>query len=178
MASRGRPKNAETLELERIEAMFKNRPAHIKPLTKQERKKIETQLAASKKIEEELIADYGPTIPHRLIFELASLGDESMFGHEDKVIGRYDKLIAAEKSGQLNGARVTAQKAHGRAKAFWDKNPDLFEAMGRPRNANTTAQRIIDNWSSRGDGGEVPSINTIKNWYKLIQNSKGSSSKK
>jgi hypothetical protein len=171
---RGRPISAQTLEKERIKAMFANPPAHISELTLQESEEIEAMLAASKKIEDELIADYGPTIPNKLIFEVASLGDESMHGHEETVLKKYNTLVEGTKRGQKDGAAITAQKAHDRAKAFWDKNPDLFEAMGRPRNANTSAQRIIDNWPTRGDGKKVPNINTIKNWYKLIQNSKGS----
>lgn len=175
---RGRQKSAETLAKERIKAMFTNLPAHIPRMSEEKQKEINAKLAASKKIEEALIADYSPTIPNELIFQLASLGDESMYGNEEAVLKKYNTSADATRRGQKDGAAVTAQKARDEAMAFWDKNPDFFEAMGRPRNANTTAQRVIDNWANRGDGGKVPSINTIKNWYKLIQNSKGSSRRK
>ncbi len=181
---RGRPKSSQTLELEKTEALFKNLPAHTK-MSSEEREELEKRLAESKKIEDQIYAGHSPTIPHDLILAMESLGDRELFEEDEEllnaeavVIEKYNKLEEATKRGQKDGAAVIAKKAFIRAKTFWDSNPDFFEAMGRPRNANTTAQRIIDNWPTCGNGGKLPSINTIKNWYKLIQNSKGSSYKK
>ena len=182
---RGRPKSEQTIAREATESWLRNPPPHIKPMTKLERKEAQLILDSLEQQRKIMLSQHIPTIPDELIYAYESVGHRELFEEtpeilagEAKTIEKYNALVEATKRGQKDGGATTAQKAFKRAKAFWDKNPDLFDAMQRPRNANTTAQRIIDNWSSRGDGGEVPSINTIKNWYKLIQNSKGSSSKK
>ena len=185
MANRGRPKSEKTIAWEATEAMLKNPPAHIARMTEQEREELQKFLDELEQQRKAMVSQHSRTIPNELIYAYESVGHRELFEEtpeilagEAKVIKKYNTLVDATKRGQKDGAVITAQKAHDRAKAFWDKNPDLFLAMGRPRNANTTAQRVIDRWPTFGDGGEVPGINTIKNWYELIRNSKGLSSKK
>lgn len=163
---RGRPKSARTLERERIKTMFKNHPAHIPRMTEEAREKIKVNLAASKKLEEELIADYSPTISHNLILELASLGDESMYGHEEAALKKYEKLKVAEHSGRLSGAQKTADKAKARANIVWGKNQDLVKRIGISQTVHSASQKILNEWVSRGDNGKKPSIRSIQNWYR------------
>lgn len=185
MANRGRPKSKQTIARQATEAWLRNPPPHIKPMTTKKREEAQQLLDELEQQRKILLSQHSRTIPNELIYAYESVGHRELFEEtpeilagEAKVIKKYNTLVDATKRGQKDGAVITAQKAHDRAKAFWDKNPDLFVAMGRPRNANTTAQRVIDRWPTFGDGGEVPGINTIKNWYELIRNSKGMSSKK
>ena len=182
---RGRPKSEQTIARETTETWLRNPPSHIKPMTKKKRNEVHKFLDELEHQRKIILSQHSRTIPDELIYSYESVGHRELFEEtpellagEALVIKKYNSLVEATKQGQKDGAAITAKKAHTRAKAFWDNNPNLFEAMGRPRNANTTAQRIIDNWPNRGDGGKVPSINTIKNWYQLIQNSKDLSSKK
>lgn len=181
---RGRPKKAETTEREKTEIWLKNLPAHYHMST-EEREKTQELLDGLEQQQKIMLSQHLQTISNELIYAYESVGHRELFeetpellAEEAKVVEKYNVIVEATKHGQKEGGVTTAQKAFQRAKPFWDKNPDFFEAMGRPRNANTTAQRIIDNWANRGDGGKVPSINTIKNWYKLIKNSKGLSRRK
>lgn len=169
----GRPKSAKTLENERIEALLKN--PHIRRMTKQKRKELEKQFAASKEIEKQIYAGHSPTIPHDLILAIESLGDRELFEEDDwiikseqKTIEKYSTLVEAEKLGQQMGGQVTAEKAMARAKVVWGKNQDLIDKIGRKQTLHSVAQKLHDEWDTRGDGAEKPSLNTIKNWYQKI----------
>jgi hypothetical protein len=62
---RGRPKSPATIERERIEDLFRNKPPH---LIRNDGFTPSIDLDHSKQIEDDLIADYPRTIPHDLIF--------------------------------------------------------------------------------------------------------------
>jgi hypothetical protein len=66
------------------------------------------------------------------------------------------------------GGQVTADKAMARAKVVWGKNQDLIDKIGRKQTLHSVAGKLHDEWGTRGDGAEKPSLNTIKNWYQKI----------
>ncbi len=172
---RGRPKKPETLEAERIATMFKNPPEYLNDVDYQ---RLEFDSEHNKRIQEELIADYSPTIPDNLIYALASIGTpefyESYESYEDaieienKIINKYNTLVDAEKNGRITGAEVTSKKSVARAKAVWAKNQDLINKIGPNYSMHRVTTKIYDEWTARGDGGNKPHINTIKNWIKQI----------
>ena len=163
---RGRPpKNPETLERERFELMLKNLPEHLKNLPPHFDINIEEMDA----IEKDLLSGYSPTIPHDLIYKLASLGDDSLYGYEDIIINEYNQLIQVLTDGQKQGANATAEKALTRAHKVWDSNQDLVNRIDRKNlTIHTASMIIIANWATRGDGGETPGIATLRNWYNKI----------
>lgn len=165
---RGRPKSPETLEKERIEAMFANLPAHTPRMSDEEQKEKNAHFDANKKIEEELIADFSPTIPDEIIYQLASLDDESMHGHKEAVLKKYEKFQVAEHNGRLSGAKKTADKAKARANAVWGKSQDLVKRIGTSHSVHSASQKILDDWVNRGDKGKKPSIRSIQNWYQTF----------
>lgn len=169
---RGRPKSAQTLESERIEAMLRNPPPHIPRMTDQEREELERQSAADKEIERQIYAGHSPTIPHDLILAIESIGDRDLFeetpeilAREQKVISQYNKLVEAEKNGREQGARTTSDKAVLRANAVWGKNQDLADKIGRSLTVHSASKKLLGEWDSRGDGGSKPSVRTAENWY-------------
>lgn len=169
---RGRPKSAQTLESERIEAMLKNLPSHIPRMTDQEREVLERQFAANKEIERQIYAGHSPIIPHDLILAIESIGDRELFEEtpeilagEQKVITQYSKLVEAEKNGRGKGTLTTSNKADLRAHAVWGKNQDLVDKIGRNLTVHSASKKLLDEWDSRGDGRSKPSIRTFKNWH-------------
>lgn len=168
---RGRPKSAQTLESERIEAMLKNLPPHIPRMTDKEREEWERQSAVDKEIEKQIYAGHSPTIPHDLILAIESVGDRELFEEtpeilagEQKVIKQYNKLLQAEKNGREKGTLTTSKKADLRAHAVWEKNQDLIDKIGRNLTVHSASKKLLDEWDSRGDGASKPSIRSVKNW--------------
>jgi len=171
----GRPKKPETVKADRITDMLRNPPAHINPMTIKQHKEVQRALDAMEKARLELISGHSPTMPNELIYAIESVGDRELFEEDDwiveceqKTIKKYNTLVEAEKSGQQMGGQVTAENALARAKAVWGKNQDLIDKIRRNHSLHSAAGKMQDEWGTRGDGGEKPSVNTIKNWYKKI----------
>jgi hypothetical protein len=166
---KGRPKKPETLEYERRLKMLSNCPKMAGP------DPIQESFDSAEKARLELISGHSPTIPHELIYAIESVGDRELFEEDDwvlaceqKTIKKYSTLVEAEKLGQQIGGQVTAEKAMARAKAVWGKNQDLIDKISRNLTLHSAAEKIQDEWGTRGDGGKKPSVNTIKNWYQKI----------
>jgi hypothetical protein len=158
---RGRPKSPATIERERIEDLFRNKPPH---LIRNDGFTPSIDLDHSKQIEDDLIADYPRSIPHDLIFAANSHYEDPE--DEMRVQSKLSKALAATSNGQISGGDRTKQKSLKNATALWTKNQDLVAMMQTKGNADRTAKLIIQKWDTRGLGGNPPSPNTIKNWFK------------
>jgi hypothetical protein len=159
---RGRPKSPATIENERIEAMFKNKPSHIKDQEDGFTSTFDYEHA--KQIAAELIADFPRTVPHDLIFAVNSHFEDPE--DEVKVQILMEQALAAATAGQFKGGNALRQNAISKAHALWNKNQDLITKMQTPGLADFTAKLIIQKWDTRGLEGNPPSPNTIKNWFK------------
>lgn len=175
MAKIGRPKKPSTLEKERVALMLSNPPTHVHRLTDAQFKEIKHQLDELEKVRKEIIKGHSPTIPDELIYAMESIGDRSLFEADDwivkcelKIVEKYTKLLEAESNGRQKGGDGTAKKASTRAEAVWANNQDLVFRIGLNHSIHSAANKLFDEWGTRGDGGERPHINTIKNWYKKI----------
>lgn len=167
---RGRPKSSQTLENERIEALLKNPPPHIRLLTKKEKKLLEESFVASEKIRQRLVDEHSPLIPNKLIYELESIGDESMNGFEESTLKQYAFYQAMERDAKKTGGQELAEQANIRAAKVWSKNQALAKRISAKKlSLNGGAKIIFQNWESKGDKLEKPSIKTISNWYKRIR---------
>lgn len=160
--SRGRPKCPATIEKERIDAMFKNKPAWVRDLDDGFTKQFDYE--RSKQIEAELIADFPRSVPHALIFAVNSHYDDPE--DELKVQSLMANALAATSAGQLKGGNTLKHKAISKARTLWSKNQDLIAKMQTHGLADITAKKIIKEWDTRGIEGNPPSLNTIKNWFK------------
>ncbi len=101
---RGRPAGPSTLERRRVEDLLRSPPVHIPRMTAAERADLEESLAAGERVRRQILKDYkhGATTPNAHAYDMASLGDESMEGHEAEVIARDHtyKTIADEARGK------------------------------------------------------------------------------
>jgi hypothetical protein len=164
---RGRPKSKQTLEKEATEAWLKNPPPHIKRMTPEEKKLWDEDAAHSEKVRKSLVANYSPLTPYSLVYELESLGDESMFGHEQDILDRYEKYKNKEMHGKINGAAETSSQADANAEKLWAKNQALVQRIEKGSlSLHGAAKSIFNDWSNKGIEGEKPTVKTISNWYK------------
>ena len=134
-------------------------------------------IALWEKVRKEIIKGHSPTIPDELIYAMESIGDRSLFEADDwivkcelKIVENYTKLLEAESNGRQRGGEETAKKALTRAETVWAKNQDLIIRIRIRLNhsIHSAANKLFEEWGTRGDGGQRPHINTIKNWFKKI----------
>ena len=169
---RGRPKNKLTLEIEEQEKMFaKLRNKH--PLTKEQREFYELMEKNGEEVRKQILKDFKThkMIPDDHAYTMASLGDESLIGYEDKIISKDNYYQQKIKESTARGGETLAYESDIRAKFIWNKNKDLIQRMNRKENKlslNGAASMIREDWAKRGDSGRKPSLNSIKNWYQRL----------
>jgi hypothetical protein len=167
---RGRPKSQKTLEKEWTEAWLKNPPAHIPPMTEEEKQWRREFIKNSEEAQRSILEGHSPLLPHGLIYDLESLGDESMHGFEQSVLDRYGHYRAKEIIARVNGGEETASQADASAMRLWTKNSALVKRIQSGNlTPNGAAKIIFDDWENKGIEGGKPSIKTISNWYKRIR---------
>ena len=170
LIKRGRPKSAQTLEKEATEAWLKNPPAHIPKMTAKERGELQEYFDSSEKARLEILEGYSPVIPKDLIYELSSLGDESVQGFENIILGKYKQYKNKETEGKITGAEEMSIQADTRAERLWGKNNKLMKRIDAGNiSLNGAAKNIYDNWETKGIEGDKPTVKTISNWYKRIR---------
>ena len=183
---RGRPKSAATLERERIEEILKNTPVYLPKITAKKKKQLLESIAHGETIRLEILQTYktSATIPDDHAYQMASLGDESMIGHEREVIQRDERYQQQAIAFRAAGVRIVSGTATGRAKVLCEKNRVLLELMKPFGNLTLSdvARKIRRDWANlhphslmpgetgklkdRGLLGDPPSIRTIKNYIR------------
>jgi hypothetical protein len=166
---RGRPKSKLTLERERQEKMFSEiRKAH--PLTKEQKEFYETMEINGEEVRKQILKDFKThkIIPDDHAYTMASLGDDSLIGYENQIIADDNYYQQKIKESTARGGETLSLEADRRALAVWNKNKDLLARIKNKLTLNGAASIIRDNWDKRGDGGNKPSINSIKNWYQRL----------
>jgi hypothetical protein len=158
---RGRPKSKATIEKERIEALFRNKPPH---LIRDDGFTSSIDLERGKQIEDELLAAFPRSVSHHIIFAAYSHFEDP--AEDIMVQALVAKALAAVSNGQILGGEITKQKSLKKATALWTKNQDLVVMMQTKGKADRTAWKIINAWDKRGIDCDPPSVNTIKNWFK------------
>jgi hypothetical protein len=168
MARRGRPKKQSTLKSDETNELLKQ-VATQHPMSKEESDELNDFLEKSEILRRTLIKQHSPTIPHRLIYEVESLGDESMIPHQDKIMKEYLEKADRVRNGRLEGAMSTSDQSQVRANNVWGRNNDLIEKIiGKSCSIHSASQKILDEWDLRGDGKEKPAIRTLENWYHKV----------
>jgi hypothetical protein len=163
---RGRPKSTATIERESTESWLRNIPEQVKALfddsgTKEWLEQLES-------VRQEILSDYkhDPTIPNKHAYEMASLGDESMFGHENDVLARGHAYRARSQERHARGALSSSQKSMEKARWLCEDNSDLIERMESPGgpSLNSVVTIIADHWHDRGVTDKHPSKRTLTRW--------------
>ena len=180
---RGRPPSTTTLEMRRIEAMLKSMPKHLPKLTKAEKSEFDKSFAQTEKIRQEILKSFkhGRTTPDDHAYAMASIGDESLIGHEQKILDADDEYKYKAKRYREWGTSATRDKNSDR-KASINKTNQVLISKIRP-NGRFTLHRVVkmihEQWDSmlhtdkfqgeksltcRGDGQDKPSVSTIRRW--------------
>jgi hypothetical protein len=169
-AKKGRPKSAQTLEREKTEAWLKNPPAHILPMTEEDKEWLRVFLESSEKARKSILEAHSPLIPHSLIYDLESIGHELLEGYEQAILNKYEEYKNKELIGRVSGSEETASQADTLARRLWGKNGSLVKRIQSDNlTPNGAAKIIFDDWKNKGIEGGKPSIKTISNWYKRIR---------
>jgi len=179
----GRPPSPATLEARRVEAMLKNMPPHLPKLTEVQKSELNESFAHDERIRQEILKTFkhGRTTPDSHAYDMASIGDESLIGHEQKILDEDAKFALRAKRYRQSGAAATKDKTADR-KANIKKNNHRLISKIQPSSRYTlhsVAQMIHDQWEEmtpaqkisgecsmarRGDGKERPSVSTIRRW--------------
>ena len=181
--SKGRPPSEATLEKKRIEKMLRNMPPHISPLSAKELSSLEESFAHSETIRQEILKTYkhGKTTPDSHAYSMASLGDESLIGHEEKILADDAKYAERAQDFRARGAKAMSNKNAARRAAIREINQCLISRIepGSRYTLHSVAQMIHSQWETmsaaqklsgekamqcRGDGWERPSASTIRRW--------------
>lgn len=166
---RGRPKSEKTLEKERIDSLLSNPPKYINPLTDNEKIWLKTFLESTEKAKNTILEGYSPFLSHSLIYELASLDDESLHGHEATILEKFNLWKQKEIRSMKRGAKETKSIAESKAKDLWGKNEKLVARIqSKSISLHGAASNIVDHWDRKGIKGKCPSVKTISNWYKRV----------
>jgi len=180
---RGRPPSAATLEMRRIESMLKSMPKHIPKLTEAEKSMLEETFEHNEKIRQEILKTFkhGRTTPDEHAYAMASIGDESLIGYEQKILDADDEYKYRAKRYQESGTSATKNKNSDRKASIKKINQVLISKI-RPNGRFTVhrvALMIYNQWDSmlnshkfqgeksltkRGDGDKRPSVSTIGRW--------------
>jgi predicted HTH domain antitoxin len=125
---RGRPPNQETIERRRIEEMFKNPPHYFNQADLDDQDAMLKNMDETKVI---ILSDYKsyPTVPHSHIFEMASIGDESLHGYESLIIKNNERLMDDIHIDRQTGSIATKENAHKIAIKLYEENKILLERM-------------------------------------------------
>jgi hypothetical protein len=165
---RGRPAGPSALERRRVEELLRSPPAHIPRMTAAERAELEESFVADERVRRQILKAYkhGATTPDAHAYDMASLGDESMEGHEAEVIARDHtyKEIADDARGK--GGHKNRKKADRRAALVCEHFRGLLSRavpLG-PLSRSEVARRMQHRWPSDGRLGKLPSEKTLRNW--------------
>jgi hypothetical protein len=180
----GRPLGKATLEKQRIEKMMRTIPAHLPRLTDEEQAELEESFKHNEKIRLEILKTYkyGSWTPDEHAYNMASLGDESFEGYEQKVLDDDARYSQQAKKIRNDAGGTNKRKAQPRQDKVMEINKSLIEKIDKSStyNTNRIATMIHEQWTSmnslhrlatedknmpfRGDGGKQVSIRTIERW--------------
>lgn len=165
---RGRPKTEKTIERERIEEILRNPPPHIRnstltPFFFDHKQAEET--------EKQMLKDHkSPPMPASIVYEIESAGPEFMTHAEiQATVAEYDRIAKNIHQGQITGGKTLADKAAKRIEQVMRKNSDVIGRLAsKSWSVNRAANKIRDEWATRGDGQEKPSTRQLTRWLKMV----------
>lgn len=180
---RGRPPSKATIERRRVEEMLRNRPEHLPTLSAERQAALQESFEQAEGIRQEILRDfkYGKTTPDSHAYSMASLGDESLIGHEKRILEDDVNYAKRAESYRAAGAKATSEKAKVRIANLKKINQRLIARIesGSRYTPHSVAQMIRRQWKTispaerhsgedhlrcRGDGQACPSVSTLRRW--------------
>jgi hypothetical protein len=180
---RGRPPSKATIERRRVEEMLRNHPEHLPLLSAEQKAALKESFDQAERIRQEILRDYkyGKTTPDSHAYSMASLGDESLIGHEKNIL--EDDIFYEKRAENYRaaGAKATSEKAKVRIDKLKKINQHLIARIrpGSRYSPHSVAQMIQSQWETispverhsgeehlqcRGDGQACPSVSTLRRW--------------
>ncbi len=159
---RGRPKKINFLD---------NRPDYLPLMTEDKKNWWDSFLNNLTDAENVILSGYSSWVPKSLIYDLASIGDESLYGHEQKILGKYNRRKKLNFRGRSAGRDATKNKADIAARELWGRYKALYRQVARKKISLNSASSAIHR-QLKGKGiplKDVPTIRTISNWYRRIK---------
>lgn len=136
---------------------------------------VDAQLGAMERARLDIVRTYRTafTISHALAYEMESVGDEAMRGHEERVLAEYAERLRVARDHRHAGSRSTRDSFSPRTAAVLKKNEDLLARVARGSLSRHGAALLIDrDWERRGQG-ERPAFITLRRWINKAVQRKG-----
>ena len=181
---RGRPLGKATLEKQRLEKMMQQAPAHLPRLTTEKKAELDENFKHNEKIRLQILEAFkqGPWTSDSHAYNMASLGDESMEGYEQKILDDDDSYNRQAKKYRAAAGAENKRKSESRQRKVIAINKVLIGKISNSNsyNIHRVAKIIHEQWismmpaqrlasedqsmSCRGDGGKPVSVRTITRW--------------
>jgi hypothetical protein len=168
---RGRPLSPETIEARRVKNMLVNLPPHIPRMSVEEQAEFEKWDANLEEIRKQILATYrhGNSTPTTHAYNMASLGDESLHGHESNILKEdeeYKKRADRYREKGTNEAVRSAQLRVTKVAKHFESLLARTKPLG-PLTHAEAARRMLRSWPK--EFGEAPSERTLRRQIKLIK---------
>lgn len=167
---RGRPAGPATLERRRIDELMESPPAHIPRLTAVEQAELEKSFAANERVRKQILKEYkyGATTPNAHAYDMASLGDESLQGHEHAILARDREYKEVADRARLKSSVQKRNTTDTQACKVCEHFRTLLsraKPLG-PLSRSDVARRMQSRWPPDGSLGAVPSERTLRDWIR------------
>ncbi len=137
--------------------MLANVPARV---SQQNSSELVEWIASMDRTKDEILSDYHsyPTIPHDHIFEVASLGDDALSGHEERILKNEAKLHQDAVEYRNLGGEEREKSTSARDTELCQKNRILLERVRPfgPLSLTSAAKIIQSQWTCIPPESRVP----------------------
>ena len=166
--------------------MLREMPEYLPRLTAKQKAEIDESIRQAEEVRIEILKTYkhGQWTPDEHAYNMASLGDESLYGKEKDVLDADDMYSRQARKIRADAGAENKRKSGIRQSKVIEINKALIEKLNISSTYNThrIATMIHQQWKSmegvhrlasedksmtcRGDGGMPVSVRTIERWLK------------
>ena len=167
---RGRPPTPQTIEKRRIEEMLTNLKSTNARITAEKRSETQSFLDRSEQWRKSILKDHkhGITTPNDHAYQIASIGDESLEGHETYVREQDEKFRVRAQTYRVAGTNAQIEDKQNIARQAIGSFSDLLSRVRPqgPLSMSDAARRMQKDWRKKGNYGDTPSVRTLIRWIK------------
>ena len=170
---RGRPKSAATIQREQdraeVEKVLQDAAASF-PMSHKGRKEMNDLLESLDRWETQTLQEYHLSpMKKETAYAMASLGDESVEGHEEEIIATYEKARLRGVNARTVGTEKIANAAKERRDQFFKENTPVIDRMLKQgRSDSDIAQKMCNRPLSE----HGVSVRTIRRWIAAYRSKK------
>lgn len=150
--------------------MLRDRPGHLAPLSATHKAAAAKMARSYERAKQQILKafKYGAITPDRHAYEMASVGDEALEGHETAILQRDSDYLAREAMVRTKGHQKRSTNTQNRAELACTYFAGTL-ARTRPLghlSLSAAAGYMRLRWPSDGSLGEKPTAQTLCNWIK------------